>query len=122
MQICGLHWKENLDLVKSRQINFTIRPIERGVFHFSDPFVYAPALTYMFQRKVAIHQREDVPAYPSILQMKKYELKVFAKTAISGIKKIRRLGHKNEFEQIKNYIQGDVFARLIGKRQAEQAS
>ena len=61
----------------------------------------------MVQRKVVIHQREDVAAYPSILQMKKYELKVFAKTAMSGIKKIRRLGHNNEFEQIKNYVQGD---------------
>jgi uncharacterized protein (DUF58 family) len=32
---------------------------------------------------------------------------VFAKTAATGIKKIRRLGHNNEFEQIKNYVQGD---------------
>ena len=107
LQIRGLHWKENLGPGKSRQINFTIRPTERGVFHFSDLFVYTSALTHMVQRKVVIHQREDVAAYPSILQMKKYELKVFAKTAMSGIKKIRRLGHNNEFEQIKNYVQGD---------------
>jgi uncharacterized protein (DUF58 family) len=26
---------------------------------------------------------------------------------MTGIKKIRRLGHNNEFEQIKNYVQGD---------------
>ena len=32
---------------------------------------------------------------------------MFSKTASVGIKKIRRLGHNNEFEQIKNYIQGD---------------
>ena len=40
--------------------------------------------------------------------MKKYELQVFSKTAVfQGIKKIRRMGNNNEFEQIKNYVQGD---------------
>ncbi|MFT4601759.1 MAG: hypothetical protein ACI857_001942, partial [Arenicella sp.] len=58
-------------------------------------------------RKVEIDAQQIVPAYPSIIQMKQYELKVFAQTANTGIKKIRRLGHNNEFEQIKNYVQGD---------------
>ncbi|TNE97998.1 MAG: DUF58 domain-containing protein [Bacteroidetes bacterium] len=40
--------------------------------------------------------------------MKKYELLVFHQQKVnSGIKKIRRLGNNSEFEQIKNYIQGD---------------
>ena len=47
--------------------------------------------------------------------MKKYELQVFAKTPLSGIKKIRRLGHNNEFEQIKNYVQGDEIRTINWK-------
>lgn len=107
LQIRGLHFKESLNAGKACEINYQIRPTERGVFHFSDVFVYVSTLTHFVQRKVVINERIDVASYPSILQMKKYELKVFAKTAMSGIKKIRRLGHNNEFEQIKNYVQGD---------------
>jgi len=107
LQIRGLHFEGSLGAGKSLQIDYTIRPTERGVFHFSDIFVYVSSLTHLVQRKVVIADRLDVATYPSILQMKKYELKVFAKTAMSGIKKIRRLGHNNEFEQIKNYVQGD---------------
>jgi uncharacterized protein (DUF58 family) len=40
--------------------------------------------------------------------MKKFELQLFSQTAVfQGIKKVRRLGNNNEFEQIKNYVQGD---------------
>ena len=43
-----------------------------------------------------------VPTYPSFKQLKKYELLNINKNAIEyGIKKVRRLGHTMEFEQIK---------------------
>lgn len=90
-----------------KQFSYTILPTERGDYNFYDIFAYASAFTHMVQRKVVIEQRETASSYPSIIQMKQYELKVFSKTAASGIKKIRRLGHNNEFEQIKNYVQGD---------------
>ena len=36
------------------------------------------------------------------------ELQVFhQQTQTRGLKKVRRIGHNNEFEQIKNYVQGD---------------
>jgi len=42
------------------------------------------------------------------MQMKKYELMAFASISnFQGIKKVRRLGHSYEFEQIKTYVQGD---------------
>ena len=48
--------------------------------------------------------------------MKGQELKVFSKTAVfQGIKKIRRLGNNNEFEQIKNYVQGDDYRTVNWK-------
>jgi uncharacterized protein (DUF58 family) len=92
---------------EAKSFSYTVLPTERGAYLFSDIFVYTSTLTHLIQRKVVVAQSETVSCYPSILQMKKYELKVFAKTASTGIKKIRRLGHNNEFEQIKNYIQGD---------------
>ena len=82
--------------------------------------MYCSTLTHLVQRKVVIECNQVVAAYPSIIQMKKYELKVFAKTAVTGIKKIRRLGHNNEFEQIKNYVQGDDIRTVNWKATARK--
>jgi uncharacterized protein (DUF58 family) len=48
------------------------------------------------------------PVYPSAVQVKKHELLFFNKLhSFQGIKKMRRIGHSYEFEQIKNYTEGD---------------
>ncbi|MBD3636973.1 MAG: DUF58 domain-containing protein [Crocinitomicaceae bacterium] len=107
LQLRNLHFKAPIGSGESREFEYYIHPTERGEYKFHDIFVYCSTLTHLVQRKVVIDCSEVIPAYPSIIQMKKYELKVFAKTAVTGIKKIRRLGHNNEFEQIKNYVQGD---------------
>jgi uncharacterized protein (DUF58 family) len=107
LQLRNLHFSAIVASTESRQFEYFVHPTERGEFKFLDVYVYCSALTHIIQRKVVIKNAETIPAYPSILQMKKYELKVFAQTAATGIKKIRRLGHNNEFEQIKNYVQGD---------------
>ena len=107
LQLRDLAFKDIVFPNSAKKFTYTVHPTERGEYLFSDIFVYASALTHFVQRKLVIASKETVASYPSILQMKKYELKVFAKTATTGIKKIRRLGHNNEFEQIKNYVQGD---------------
>jgi uncharacterized protein (DUF58 family) len=107
LQLRNLHHKVLLSPKNQADWIYYVRPTERGEYLFSDVFVYVSALTQLIQRKVVVQNKQQVATYPSILQMKKYELKVFAKTAVTGIKKIRRLGHNNEFEQIKNYVQGD---------------
>lgn len=107
LQIRDLSFSDTFAAGEGKSFKYSIRPTERGEYKFSDIFVFVSALMHFAQRKVVIKAAEEVATYPSILQMKQYELKVFAKTALSGIKKIRRLGHNNEFEQIKNYVQGD---------------
>ena len=107
LQLRDLHFTERLGAGSEKSYDYTIRPTERGVFKYYDLFIYVSTLLHFAQRKVVVPATEEVAAYPSIIQMKQYELKVFAQTAMSGIKKIRRLGHNNEFEQIKNYVQGD---------------
>ncbi len=110
-----LNFKGVLEKGERQEFSYAIRPTERGAFLFADIFVYASTLTSLIQRKIVIPAKEECATYPSVLQMKRYELKVFAKTAISGVKKIRRLGHNNEFEQIKNYVEGDDFRSINWK-------
>ena len=105
---------------EAQQFTYTVHPTDRGEYEFHDIFVYCSALLHLVQRKAVVACSEIVPAYPSIIQMKQYELKVFAKTAVQGIKKIRRLGHNNEFEQIKNYVQGDDIRTVNWKATARK--
>ena len=69
-------------------------------------------LRHRFQSDV----EKMVPVYPSVIQMKNFELMALRQIAHqSGIKKIRRLGHSYEFEQIKNYVAGDDFRAINWK-------
>jgi uncharacterized protein (DUF58 family) len=64
-----------------------------------------------------------LPVYPSFLQMRKYELMAISnRLSEFGIKKIRRLGHSLEFEQVKNYIPGDDYRTINWKATARHGS
>jgi uncharacterized protein (DUF58 family) len=74
------------------------------------------SMFFLAARRIDVEIKESVRVYPSVLQMKKYELLVFQQQKIStGIKKIRRLGNNSEFEQIKNYVQGDEIKKINWK-------
>jgi uncharacterized protein (DUF58 family) len=62
-----------------------------------------------------------VPVYPSFLQMRKFELMAFTnRLRDHGLKKIRRLGHTMEFEQIKDYALGDDVRNINWKATAKR--
>lgn len=91
-----------------REIKYDFVPKKRGDYEFGDALVFISSILMLCQRKMQLPLKQVVQVYPSILQMKQFELKVFhQQTRAIGIKKIRRIGHNNEFEQIKNYVQGD---------------
>lgn len=115
LQLRDLSFSDQFGRGEIKEFHYKVKPTERGVFQFYDLFAYASTLLHFAQRKIVIPAKMEVATYPSIIQMKQYELKVFAKTAMSGIKKIRRLGHNNEFEQIKNYVQGDEMRTINWK-------
>ncbi len=91
-----------------RSFNYTFTPKTRGTFEFGDVFIIIRSLFFMASRRIDFPLTQSVDVYPSVLQMKKYELLVFQQQkTTAGIKKIRRLGNNSEFEQIKSYVQGD---------------
>lgn len=97
--------------VKSGQkesFNYSFKPTKRGAYHWKNIHVFLRSFLSLLERRVIIETPQSVLVYPSVLQMKNFEFLMFSQqTQQRGIKKIRRLGHNNEFEQIKNYIQGD---------------
>lgn len=92
----------------SKSFDYVFTPKNRGTFTFGDVFIIMRSIFFMASRRIDIPLKEEIDVYPSVLQMKKYELLVFQQQkTTAGIKKIRRLGNNSEFEQIKSYVQGD---------------
>lgn len=92
----------------SKEFTYSFLPKRRGKFEFGDGFIIIRSMFFLASRRIDVQLSETVHVYPSVLQMKKYELMVFQQQKTSaGIKRIRRLGNNSEFEQIKNYVQGD---------------
>ena len=100
----------------SKTYEYNFKPGTRGEFEFGDVFVMIRSMFFMASRSMVLPLKQTVHVYPSVLQMKRYELLVFQKQKTSaGIKRIRRLGNNSEFEQIKNYVQGDELKTINWK-------
>lgn len=108
MQSRNLKFTVALGPKKSQERSYSFTPKRRGVYEWGDIHVFVRSFLFLVKRRIIISQECKVDVYPSVRQMKKYEFQIFnQQTQVRGIKKIRRLGHNNEFEQIKNYVQGD---------------
>ncbi len=104
------------------EVDYDIRPLERGVFKFGELLLYIRAKSLkLLQRRVTLCEAEDVAVYPSIIQMRKYELQVFSQTAtLSGVRNIRSIGENDEFESLKPYNQGDNIRSINWKATARK--
>ncbi|MES2798426.1 MAG: DUF58 domain-containing protein [Bacteroidota bacterium] len=100
----------------SKQIDYQFKPTNRGKFEFQHPYFIIASTFGLVSRRFEVESKVEVEVFPSVLQMKKYELLVFHQQKTSqGIKKIRRIGNNSEFEQIKNYVQGDEIKKVNWK-------
>jgi len=102
-------------------IEYSVIPVERGEYHFGSLNVYAATALSFFSRRFKFEANKIVAVYPSYVQMKKYEfLAISNKLTTVGLKKIRRIGHTLEFEQIKNYVVGDDVRTINWKATAKK--
>ena len=100
----------------SASIAYSLRPVERGAYTFGKINIFLSTPLGLLQRRMQFGKAATVPVYPSIMQMKQLELRAFDRIAQhQGIKKIRRIGHSYEFEQIKNYVRGDDYRSINWK-------
>ena len=105
------------------EIAYQLRPTERGEYEFGALNVYVNSPLGIVSRRFIFDKGKMVPTYPSYIQLRKYELMAFSNNLFQyGIKKIRRIGHTMEFEQIKEYVQGDDIRTLNWKATAKKNS
>jgi uncharacterized protein (DUF58 family) len=116
-------FKTALTSRQHKLLNYLLRPTKRGEYEFGWLRVYVRSPLKLVNRRFNFEQAETLPVYPSFLQMRKYELMAISNRLNEiGIKKIRRLGHSMEFEQIKNYVPGDDYRTLNWKATARQGN
>ena len=102
-------------------ITYTLTPQSRGeyVFHDINVFVHAPL--QLVKRAYVVPATFTVKVYPSFVQMRRFQLlAVSNKLQEAGVKKIRKIGHSMEFEQIKEYVRGDDYRTINWKATARK--
>lgn len=93
---------------KHHKLIYSLRPLTRGSYSFGKIHLFIKSQLGFLERRISFDREQEVPVFPSIIQMKQYSLRAFDRsTTDTGIKKLRRIGHSYEFEQIKNYVPGD---------------
>ena len=103
------------------KIGYDLRPTERGEYFFGNLNIYVSSPLKLISRRFKFDKDKMVPTYPSYIQLRKYDLLAFSNNLFQyGIKKIRRIGHTMEFEQIKEYVQGDDLRTLNWKATAKK--
>lgn len=107
-QIRDFSIQTSLEPGKDRNLTYELRPVERGVYHFGNIHVFLHTKLGFIRRKFTISAEEEVPVYPSFIQMRKFEMYAISNRLTDvGVKRIRRVGHTMEFDQIKEYVRGD---------------
>jgi len=104
-------------------IRHLLKPMTRGVYSFGNINVFAATRLGLLERRLVFAQPQDVDVYPSIIQMKRFELRAMRHIAHeTGIKKMRRIGHSYEFDQIKNYVPGDDYRSVNWKASSRRGA
>jgi len=104
------------------EFEYTVKPVERGEYYFGNLNVYVSTFLRIVSRRFKFQENEMVAVYPSYVQMKKYEFLAMSNRLTEfGLKKIRKIGHTLEFEQIKNYISGDDVRTINWKATAKRS-
>lgn len=115
---------QNIVQIKPKETynyEYQVTPVERGEYHFGSLNVFVSSPLKIIARKFKFDNEAMVSVYPSYIQMKKYEFLAMSNRLTQfGLKKIRRIGHALEFEQIKEYISGDDIRTINWKATAKK--
>lgn len=119
-QVRNFSIERKLNATSKTELQYELRPTERGEYHFGKLNIYVTSTFGLVARRFSSCDEAMVPTYPSFIQLRKYDLIAISNNLHQyGIKKIRRIGHTMEFEQIKEYVLGDDLRTINWKATAK---
>lgn len=106
---------------EQKKYAYQVRPTERGEYHFGKINAFLTTPMRIVERHYKIEYPYMMPCYPSFIKLRQYELMAISnRLSELGIKKVRRIGHSTEFEQIKEYVIGDDIRTINWKATARK--
>ncbi len=118
-QIRDFSIQQTFSPFSEHQFSYTLTPVNRGTFEFGSINLFVQSKVSLFKRRFTIPDETQVPVYPSYIQMRKFEMYAISNRLTDlGIKKVRRLGHTMEFDQIREYVRGDDIRSINWKATA----
>lgn len=106
-------FKARIEKLGDTTIIYKLTPTERGVYGFGRVRVFVSSPLGLVQRRFTCCEPKDVKVYPSYMMLRQYELLAMSNNLTEmGIKRIRRIGHNTDFEQIKDYVDGDDYRTI----------
>lgn len=106
---------------EGKNIEYILRPTRRGTYGFGKIRVFTETRIGLIARRFTCGEQRNIKVYPSYLMLHRYELLAMSDNLTElGIKRIRRVGHQTEFEQIKEYVKGDDYRTINWKASARR--
>ncbi|HEV7620911.1 MAG TPA: DUF58 domain-containing protein [Flavisolibacter sp.] len=100
-------------------LEYFVKPVERGEYNFGNINIYVQGPLKIVRRRYTIRYPQIIKVYPSFIQMKRYQLMATGThLQDTGVKRMRKLGHSMEFEQIKQYVRGEDYRTINWKATA----
>ena len=117
----NINFRIQLQANEGKTISYRLRPTQRGVYSFGRIRVFVTGRIGLISRRYTCGEPLDIKVYPSYLMLHQYELLAMSDNLTElGIKRIRRVGHHTEFEQIKEYVKGDDYRTINWKASARR--
>jgi uncharacterized protein (DUF58 family) len=106
---------------EEQHLVYNLRPVERGEYTFYDINLFIKSPLSLVVRRITTEQEKMVKVLPSYLALRQFELKAYSNNlAEAGSRRIRKIGHSLEFEQIKEYVIGDDIRSINWKATARK--
>ncbi|MEP6712625.1 MAG: DUF58 domain-containing protein [Ferruginibacter sp.] len=104
------------------KMTYTVKPAERGSYLFGNIILYVQTGLGIVVRRHTIAAAENISVYPSFMNLRNYHLLSQATIEGNGNRRMRKIGQSMEFEQIKDYVNGDDIRTINWKATARKGS
>ncbi len=104
-----------------REFTYRVTPWRRGQYQFGDTFVRVQGHLGLLARQIRYSASKAVKAYPSLLDMRRYELALRRDRVLpAGHRTARTRGIGTEFESLREYAPDDEFRAIDWKATARR--
>ena len=113
--------KFNLARNGRHTLSYQVRPLTRGEYLFGHVLLFVSTPLGLLQRRFKAAEPGMAKVYPSFVKLRNMELMASGTMWTVGSRRIRRPGNSTEFEQIRDYVQGDDYRTINWKASARRS-